>query len=62
MGSLQLRIIRTDKQDDYCKSGIHLYKPSKREIENAKEDAISKDFTVIYIHRENSSPLEVKSP
>lgn len=62
MGRLQLRIIRTDEQDDYRKSGIHLYKPSKREIESAKEDAISKDFTVIYIHGENSSPSEVKSP
>jgi len=57
-----MRIIRTDEQDDYHKSGIHLYKPSKRKIENAKEDAISKDFTVIYIHGEKSPPSEVKSP
>jgi hypothetical protein len=59
---MKMRIIRTDEQDDYRKSGIHLYKPSKRKIENAKEDAINKDFTVIYIHGEKSSTPEVKSP
>ena len=50
-----VRIIRTDKKGDYCKVGIHLYRPSKRKIEDAKEDAISKNFGVIYIH-EKSRP------
>lgn len=43
-------IIRTDKKGDYCKVGIHLYRPSKRKIEDAWEDAINKNFRVIYIH------------
>jgi hypothetical protein len=51
-----MRIVITDEQSDYCKSGIHLYKPSKGKIEDAKEDAISNGFRVIYIH-ENSSSL-----
>ena len=50
-----VRIIRTDKKGDYCKVGIHLYRPSKRKIEDAKEDALSKNFGVIYIH-EKSRP------
>lgn len=62
MKDIQLRIIRTNEQGDYCKSGIHLYKPSEREIESGKEDAINKGFTVIYIHGENLSTSEVKSP
>lgn len=49
-----VRIIRTDKKGDYCKVGIHLYRPSKRKIEDAKEDAISKNFRVIYIHGKSS--------
>ena len=46
----------TDEQADYYKSGIHLYNPSKRKIEDAKEAAVSKGFEVIYIH-ENSPAL-----
>jgi hypothetical protein len=50
-----MRIIRTDERADYCKSGIHLYNPSKRKIEDAKEDASSRDCTVIYIHKNSPS-------
>lgn len=50
-----MRIIRTDKKGDYCKRGIHLYKPAKRKIEDAKEYATNEDFRVIYIHGEKSS-------
>ncbi len=50
-----MRIIRTDDRADYCKSGIHLCNPSKRKIEDAKEDAISKGFGVIYIHKKSPS-------
>ena len=48
-----VRIIRTDKKGDYHKVGIHLYRPSKRKIEDAKEDATNEDFRVIYIHGKN---------
>jgi hypothetical protein len=43
--------MRTDEKNDCCKSGIHLYEPSRREITDAKQDALIKDFRVIYIHR-----------
>lgn len=50
-----MRIIRTDEQSDYCKSGIHLHNPSKREIEETREDAINKGFRVTYIHKNSPS-------
>ena len=31
--------------------GIHLFDPSKRQIEDAKEDAQNKGFSAVYIHR-----------
>lgn len=31
--------------------GIHLFDPSKRQIEDAKEDADNKGFRFVYVHR-----------
>jgi hypothetical protein len=50
-----MRIVETDKQNDYAKIGIHLVNPSMKEIQEAKEDAISKGFEVIYIHKSGPS-------
>ena len=31
--------------------GIHLFDPTKRQIDDAKEDAVNKGFPYIYVHR-----------
>ena len=31
--------------------GIHLFDPTKRQIDDAKEDASNKGFPYVYVHR-----------
>ena len=31
--------------------GIHLFDPTKKQIEDAKEDAINKGFPFVYVHK-----------
>ena len=35
--------------------GIHLWDPTKRQIEDAKEDAANKGFPYVYVHRTRKS-------
>lgn len=44
-----VRVIRAGPKD-WCKVGIHLLRPSKQMLENAKEDAEAKGFPTIYVH------------
>jgi hypothetical protein len=44
--------IHPGHEGDKSAIGIHLTQPSKKEIEDAKEDALNKGFKRIYIHKE----------
>jgi hypothetical protein len=45
-----MKVKKSNKNEDFCKVGIHLNNPSKQEIESAKEDAQNKGFKTVWIH------------
>ena len=46
--------------NDWNMMGIHLVAPTKAQIEAAKEEADSKDFAWVWIHRKGSSKVITK--
>lgn len=46
-------MVRTKRGTNANKNnvGIHLFDPTKKQIEDAKEDAAIKGFPYVYIHR-----------
>lgn len=45
-----VKVIKSNGKETFCAIGIHLYKPSKQAIEDAKEDAYAKGFKTIWVH------------
>ncbi len=43
--------IRVGKPSNVRNIGIHLFDPTKKQIDDAKEDAANKDFPFVYIHK-----------
>lgn len=44
------KILRVGKDEQRYNPGIHLFNPSKRELEDAKDRAASHGFETIYVH------------
>lgn len=43
--------VRTGTNANRNNIGIHLFDPTKKQIEDAKEDAVNKDFPFVYVHK-----------
>lgn len=55
----KVHVIKTrEVYGDDCREGVHLFKPSQDQIEQAIEDAVNKGFSIVWVHSNNRSTPE----
>jgi hypothetical protein len=46
--------VKRASKDDWFKVGVHVVAPSKAKLQDAKEDAANKGFSIVWVHSANS--------